>query len=171
MRILNSRKHPARTLAVTCGSAALLLCAAAPTPAEPNASVTRFAGPFDLVTTDICPFPVADHGYQEGTLSIRDTAKGTLFSVSAREQDTFSANGVSLTSNWYAYHFEGLVDAHGDVVRQTTSGVLVNVPLPDGSTFFSAGRVDMLASGSSFVTVPDVGTSRGKDAFCAALSG
>jgi hypothetical protein len=43
--------------------------------------------------------------------------------------------------------------------------------LPDGSTFFSAGRVDMLASGLSFVTVPDVGTTRGGDAFCAALAG
>jgi hypothetical protein len=76
---------------------------------------------------------------------------------------------VSLTSEQYGFHFSGLVDAQGNIVRSTTSGVLVKVPLPDGSTFFAAGRVDQLGSGSTFVTAPDVGTSRGRDAFCAAL--
>ena len=81
------------------------------------------------------------------------------------------ANDVSLTSYPYSYHFTGELDLQGNIAQLTVSGVLLRVPLPDGSTFFSAGRVDQLASGLSYVVVPDVGTSRGLDGFCAALAG
>jgi hypothetical protein len=171
MRMLNLSRRSARTLTVSWGAAALLLCAPAAANADPAATVIHFAGFDDVVSTDICAFPVADHLYQEGTLTIRQTGTGTLFEVSAREVDTFSANGVSLTSNPVSYHFTGKEDLQGNIVQQTTSGLLVKVPLPDGSTFFSAGRVDMLASGLSFVVLPDVGTSHGLDEFCAALAG
>ncbi len=171
MRKLNSPKHPARTLTASGAALALLLGAAATATAEPNATVIHTADSDDVVTTDICAFPIGAHLSRQVTISFRQTANGTLFQVSAREVDTFTANGVSLTSYPYSYHFTGEQDLQGNIVKQTTAGILEKVPLPDGSTFFSAGRVDNLASDLSFVVVPDVGTSRGLDAFCTALSG
>lgn len=171
-RTVKSPKHPVRTLTIACGAVALLLFAPAAANAQPNANVIRVAGyPGDVEDIGACAFPVANHPYQEGTISVRQTANGTLFEVSLREVDTFTANGVSLTSTPYSFHFTGELDLQGNIVRETTAGVLVKVPLPDGSTFFSAGRVDQLASGLAYVVLPDVGTSRGLDAFCAALAG
>lgn len=170
MRMLKPPNRVVRILAVAGGAGALLLYVPATSLAEPNASVIHVDGFVDYVTTDICSFPVATHAHQQGTIAIEQAANGTQFSVSFIEQDTFTANGVSLTSEQYGLHFSGLVDTQGNVVRSTTTGVLVKVPLPDGSTFFAAGRVDQLGSGSTFVTLPDVGTSRGQEEFCAALA-
>src|SRR3954447_23123278 len=115
MRMLKSSHHTARTVAIACGAAALLLSAPAVTSAEPNASVSQVEGYVDYVVTDICSFPVAVHAYQQGTISTRQTANDTLFSVSVLEQDTFTANGVSLISKQYGYHFDALVDIQGNV--------------------------------------------------------
>ena len=171
MRTLNRARRPGRILSIVCGAAALLLWGPAAN-AGPNATVLHVAGnPGDVEDIGACAFPVAIHPFQEGTISIRQTANGTLFEVSFREVDTFTANGRSLTSTPYAFHFTGELDLEGNPVQETVSGVLLKVPLPDGSTFFSVGRVDQLASGLSYVVLPDVGTSRGLDAFCAALAG
>lgn len=172
MRKLSRLKHPVRALTMAGGAASLLLLAPHAANAAANATVIHVSGyPGDVADIGVCPFPVANHPYQEGTITIRQTANGTLYEVTLREVDTFSANGVSLTSTPYYFHFTGELDLQGNPAQETSEGVFVKVPLPDGSTFFSVGRVDQLASGVSYVVLPDVGMSRGLDAFCATLAG
>jgi hypothetical protein len=61
-------------------------------------------------------------------------------------------------------------DNTGDLLSLSFSGVLVKVPLSRGNTLFAAGRLDALQSQDEFAVVPDSGTLRSRDAFCAALS-
>lgn len=171
MHTHTASSRTARAFAISCWATALLMAAPAAALADPNATVTHGSATADFVTTDICAFPIAVHQYDEGTVSVRQTANGTLFEVSAHEVDSFTANGVTLTSTPFAYHFTGAKDLQGNIVQQTAEGVMVKVPLPDGSTFFATGRADALASGVSFITYPDVGMSRGREEFCAVLGG
>ena len=60
----------------------------------------------------------------------------------------------------------------GEVTHVYASGLVERVPLPDGTVFLSAGRLDFAAHpGSEFRIVPDVGRSGNVAAFCAALAG
>ena len=89
------------------------------------------------------------------------------------EQDTFSANGVTLVGEPYRY-LARILFSDGELVELISSGILEKVRLPDGSLFMAAGRVDVLAAieaGVEFIVVPDSGVSKNLDAFCAALSG
>jgi hypothetical protein len=87
------------------------------------------------------------------------------------EQDTFSANGKTLVSLPYTFNGQMFYDSGGYPAQIYTSGVSARVPLPDGSTFFSAGRIDWANHpNAAFVINPDYGHSGNLDAFCAALA-
>jgi len=87
------------------------------------------------------------------------------------EQDTFSANGKSLTGMPYVEILTFLFDSSGNLTGETASGVFEKVPLPDGSLFIDAGTIDAAAHGfPAFVFTPDHGANQNLAGFCAALA-
>jgi hypothetical protein len=125
------------------------------------------------VLTDVCPFPVVVEATSTFTEIVFVDASGnvTRISYNATEQDTFSANGKSLTGVPYAYNIQVLFDSSGNVTHVYANGLVSKVVLPDGTLFVAAGRVDFtLHPDEPFVISPDVGTSGNVEAFCAALA-
>ena len=87
------------------------------------------------------------------------------------EQDTFAANGKSLTSEPLTFNFDVLFDSSGNVEQIYISGIVEKVRLPDGSLFITSGRIDFTARGNpEFVLTPDHGATVNLAGFCAALS-
>ena len=86
------------------------------------------------------------------------------------EQDTYTANGRSLEGLPYTFNVQAYFDETGQPERVYTSGVVSRVPLPDGSVFRAAGRIDFVAHSFEFVPAPDWGTPVNTAALCAALS-
>jgi hypothetical protein len=66
-----------------------------------------------------------------------------------------------------------LFDSAGAVTRHVTQGAGVRVPLPDGSVFLTAGRIDWFVKPGypyiDYVLVPDNGATVNLEGFCAAL--
>jgi hypothetical protein len=131
-------------------------------------------GPSDAVSyTDLCSFPVlaSSVGHFRG-IELTDKAGNYVatewFGI---EQDTFSANGKTLTSEPYTFHLAYRQTADGSAVQWFGAGPVNRIVLPDGAIFLSAGRVDFLnGDHAGFVIVPDVGKAGDLSAFCAALS-
>jgi hypothetical protein len=119
---------------------------------------------------DLCGFSVALS--QHATITEIDflgqSGGLTRIFVHVREQDTFSANGITLTGVPYSANQTLVLDEDGNVVSAFAEGVFENVPLPNGGAFFSAGRANAL--GKSFALFPDVGVSGDTAALCAALT-
>jgi hypothetical protein len=87
------------------------------------------------------------------------------------EQDTFTAHGKTLVGIPYTANLEILFDSSGNVTHILASGVFEKIPLPDGSLFISAGRIDFAAyQGATFILSPDKGNPGNVAGFCAALS-
>ncbi len=85
------------------------------------------------------------------------------------EQDVFTANGKTLVSEPYTYNLE-IVYRDGQVA-ESSSGLCVRVPLPDGTKFTSAGRIDLaLHPYESYLLLADVGGCSNLEGFIAALS-
>ncbi len=124
------------------------------------------------VTQTLCGFPITVHASLHGfEIHFYDqSGNETGSQVHVTEQDVFSANGNSLASLLYTTNIKLVRDANGDLVSAEASGVIAVVPLPNGETFFSAGRVDYLSQVGDFVYQVDSGTVRNHDAFCAALA-
>lgn len=86
------------------------------------------------------------------------------------EQDTFTANGKTLTGVPFTFNVTWLYDNAGNITHIFADGVAEKVRLPDGSLFIAAGRVDFAAHGfPSFILTPDHGATVNLDGFCAAL--
>ncbi|MFL6101160.1 MAG: hypothetical protein ACJ71T_14540 [Actinomycetales bacterium] len=127
----------------------------------------------DVVITDLCAFPVAVHTVLIGTETDFTDSAGNLVMIVGHGvfTDTFSANGVTLAGEPYHGNARATLDSSGNVISVTGQGVTERVPLPDGSVFFSAGRVDFLAHTGDEIFVPDTGRSGDVAALCQALSG
>lgn len=160
-----------RCLAAVGAAVALCVGGAPPASADKPVRTTEvLAG--DTVVNDLCPFPVRVRA--EGTLVTTEFRRDGVLThslVRAVETDTFSANGVTLVGETYRPRFRLVYSAGGDLVNLYASGVLARVPLPDGSTFMAAGRLDFLAHTEDFVATPDTGTLKNLDTFCAVLAG
>jgi hypothetical protein len=123
--------------------------------------------------TGVCPFVVTVES--EVTLTLLEfydqSGVVTRWNGHVQEQDTFTANGKSLTSLPYTFEFEAIFDSSGGLTHFFENGVLSRVVLPDGSLFLAAGRVDFVPHGiPPFDFTPDAGTSGNVTGFCAALS-
>jgi hypothetical protein len=145
--------------------------------AHPAAAIEPTRVPIDqtdtYVVTDICSFPVTITATVVGTETTFYDQSGevTRIQVHLVEQDVFTANGQTLTGLPYTFNIQVLFE-DGEVTHVYASGVVARVPLPDGTVFLSAGRLDFAAHpGSDFRIVPDVGRSGDVAAFCAALAG
>src|SRR5204862_1052295 len=107
------------------------------------AGPTITSGSFDVQSdiSTICPFAVHQTGHISYTEKDFADAGGhvvrSIFTVT--EQDTFSANGVTLTSAPYHYSLFQAFDAEGNYTQFEGVGVIARIPLPDGTLFLSAG--------------------------------
>ena len=144
--------------------------------AHPAAAVAPTREPVDdtniVVVDDICSFPVTITATVVGTQTTFYDHSGDVTRINLHivEQDVFSANGKSLTGLPYTFNIHVLFE-DGEVTHVYSSGLVARVPLPDGTVFLSAGRLDFAAHpGSEFRIVPDVGRSGDLAAFCAALA-
>ena len=156
-----------------CGAASILTLVGMASPAQAAQPVREtVVNTSTALVTSLCSFPV--------TVTFNSTAErqyfydesGTLIRIAehAIEQDTYTANGRTLTGDPYPYNVQARFDGAGQLVEATASGLVSRVPLPDGSVFRAAGRIDFVAHGFEFVPAPDGGTPVNTAAFCAALS-
>jgi hypothetical protein len=121
----------------------------------------------------ICPFPIRIQGTQTGQQIDFFDADGRLVRRQRHgvEAVTLTANGQTLTAD--PFHFNIIVHfgPTGTVEHAYLSGLVFRVPLPDGTVFQSAGRLDFIAQGVNFAVIPEVGASGDVGALCDALSG
>jgi hypothetical protein len=156
---------------VLCAVAFALLPAASAAGDTPIKTTTTQS--FTTVIEDVCSFPITADSVLTTTAITFTDASGTLqrLQLHVVEQDVFSANGVSLASTPYTFNQQVIFDPSGDAVHAYASGEVVRIPLPDGSVFFSAGRLDFVTFGGQFALTPQVGLSGDVSALCAALAG
>jgi hypothetical protein len=145
--------------------------------AHPAAAIEPTRVPIDDTVisevTDICSFPVTITATIVGTETTFYDQNGevTRQQIHIVEQDVFSTDDQSLTGLPFTFNLQVLFE-DGEVTHVYASGLVERVPLPDGTVFFSAGRLDFAAHpGAEFRVVPDVGRSGDVAAFCAALAG
>jgi hypothetical protein len=145
--------------------------------AHPAAAIEPTRVPIDDTiiseVTDICSFPVTITATVVGTETTFYDQNGevTRQQIHVVEQDVFSTDDQSLTGLPFTFNIQVLFE-DGEVTHVYASGLVERVPLPDGTVFLSAGRLDFVAHPESeFRIVPDVGRSGDVAAFCAALAG
>jgi hypothetical protein len=125
------------------------------------------------LVTDLCSFPITVAESVDITETDFVNASGaiTRIKLHIEEQDTFSANGKTLIGEPYTANIDIRFDSSGNVTQLYYEGVLEIVPLPDGSFFMAAGRVDLAARGfPPIVLSPDNGATVNLAGLCAALS-
>jgi hypothetical protein len=153
--------------------AAVVSAVFASTAAAAKPVMSQYIESSSAVLTDACAFPVAvDFTASVTEIDFFDQS-GALTRVYAQfvEQDTFSANGKSLTGVPFTFNFQVLFDSSGNITHLFSEGIVEKVPLPDGGLFITAGRVDFAAHGfPTFILTPDVGATVNLAGFCAALS-
>jgi hypothetical protein len=137
---------------------------------KPLKSEGSFSGTYTL--NDACSFPI-DVTYNVTYMAQEYPDKSGAVRVHYHivEQDTFSTSAQSLTGSAFTFNVQFVFDSNGDLVRQDAQGVQQKVPLPDGSLFIAAGRINWLAHpGVPYVLLPDNGATVNLDGFCAALA-
>jgi hypothetical protein len=166
-----SRLAASRLVAVVSAAVAATVIPASAWAGQPITSYPTHH--VSAVLTDVCPFPVSVEGDSPGTVRDYFDESGALtrIEVHATEQDTFTANGKSLTGEPYTFNIRILFDSSGAIAQFVFAGVVERVVLPDGSLFLAAGLVDFAAHGfPEALIAPDKGTSGNVEGFCAALS-
>ena len=151
---------------VVLGATVLATYAAAGPPTK-----VSFDAPFTDTVTGICSFPLDLTGSFRGTETDFFDQSGELVRahIHVVEQDTFSANGKSLTGEPFTFNiFLSFED--GEVTAVLARGVAEKIRLPNGKLFLSAGVIDFLAQGVDFSIRTDHGVTGDIDALCAALA-
>lgn len=126
------------------------------------------------VLTDVCSFSVNIEPTVGGTQTLFVDTGGNLIRQRFHfvEQDTFTANGKTLVGIPFTFNLEFLFDSSGNLLQFYADGIVEKIPLPDGSLFISAGRVDWTAHpGVDWILSADNGNPGNVAGFCAALSG
>jgi len=128
---------------------------------------------FTSTVTGICPFTFTDIN------TVTNWTETDFFdsrsNLTAINFEFFSSDkyvgpsGATLVNNGGHFHARMVFDTNGNMVSDYGEGIIESVPLPDGTTFFAAGRADFLAHGSQPIYLPDWGGSRNLAGFCAAL--
>lgn len=156
------------TLATAAAAAVLAPAAAAVPPVMTSGSFSA-----STVMTGVCSFPVTVNSsvtFNETDFFDQSGALTRIYFHSV-EQDTFSANGRSMTGLPFPFNIEILFDSGGNITHLFASGIVERIVLPDGSLFLTAGRLDFTRHpGAAFLLTPDVGNSGNVAAFCAALA-
>lgn len=149
-------------VAVAVGAALVALPVAGTAPVK---STSPFS--YDFYADGVCPFSIHILAQGELTFILHERSDNVHY----LEQDTYIANGKTLVGLPYTYNVQEHWDSNGNFLSGVAEGVVVRVPLPDGSMFFGAGRVNFANHpGQFYYVVPDVGRSGNVEAFCAALA-
>jgi len=155
--------------AALVGAAALASTAAAGEPVK-----TSFSNEVTSSTmSGVCLFDVNVDSVASGFEIDHFDAAGNFIKgeIHFNVQDTFTANGKTLTGLPYTANLHADFDSSGNFTRFVATGVIETVPLPDGSVFHSAGQVDFLDHpGASNVISADTGNPGNVAGFCAALA-
>ena len=162
-----------RRLAILCSAVAAVGVLASSAFAAPPTKFSFSVTGIPATLTGVCSFDVAVSSDVSGFEIDYFDGNGALtrFLDHTTEQDTFSANGKSITGEPFTFNVEGLVDATGAITHLYASGVTERLVLPGGTLFLSAGRADFAQHpGATFLLSPDVGNPGDVAAFCAALS-
>jgi hypothetical protein len=127
----------------------------------------------DPYVVDVCPFPMTVVNHYVVKVTYLPTKDGGFLEEDRGvEQDTFTANDVTLTSDWYPYHVWGTYDADFNLTSMKAAGQIMLITLPDGTVFRSAGFFNWFEHpGVNYTLTPDHGLSGDVDAFCAAFDG
>jgi hypothetical protein len=156
-------------LAVMLGAVVFVSTAAAAPPVK-----TEFSNnTFDSVLSGVCPFDVNVQSVVSGfEIDYFDEAGNIVRAqIHQVEQDTFTANGKTLTGIPFTFNLDIRLDSNGDVTSAVATGLVEKIVLPDGSLFVSAGWLDFADHpGVSFILSPDRGNPGNVAGFCAALS-
>lgn len=165
-----ARPRHARMLGIIVVSLALALGVFAATAAAAEPIVSQGTISDSEVVTSLCAFPVTLSFTAAFTRTefLDTSGNPTRIAYHLNEQDTFSANGKTLTGLPYTGNTELVFDSSGTLVHIYGAGVFERIPLPDGSLFLMAGRTDFINQ-SDFTLTPEVGTPGDLTAFCAAL--
>lgn len=154
---------------VAAGAFASVAAGAAPTVIPYSVTAT-------VPLTGACSFEISVTAVATGTETLFFNSSGALVRQSTHqvEQDTFTANGVTLSGEPYVTNAELLFDSSGNITHNYESGQSERVILPDGTAFFTAGHTDSAVyppgNPESFFIQPQVGNQGDIAAFCAALS-
>ena len=143
-------------LAAVLGASVVISTAAADKPVKTVFSNVTFSS----TMSGVCSFDVNVDSVVSGfEIDYFDAAGNfTKATVHQTEQDTFTANGKTLTGIPYTYDLHVLVDSSGNATSVLATGVAEKVPLPDGSLFVSAGQVDT----DNYTRAREVAHSTGK---------
>ena len=128
---------------------------------------------FSNVLSDVCAFDVNIDQVASGFQINYFDEDGNIVRIEIHqvEQDTFTANGKTLTGLPYAFSFSLLFDSDGNVTNAIARGITEKILLPDGSLFVGAGWVDFIDHPGVFALVsPDRGNPGNVAGFCAALA-
>jgi hypothetical protein len=136
---------------------------------------TTFDVAFTNTVTDICPFAVEVTSSLSATERDFFAADGVQVrsEFTITEIDVFAANGHTLTGLPYHSSLHATLDPAdpNHQLAAVSTGVISRVPLSNGSTFLSAGRLNFVDHpGAQFLLTPDTGHSGDVAAFCAALA-
>jgi hypothetical protein len=127
------------------------------------------------IVTGICEFPVT----VDSTLVVTQTnffnnnGIQTSSHFAITETDVFTANGNTLIGLPYHTSLRAVLDPTDPNIQLSAvaTGVQARIPLPDGSTFLSAGRIDFVDHpGEPFILTPDSGRAGNIAGFCVALA-
>ena len=162
-----------RTKIILTAMAGLGLALAAIPAANADAGGNRASYSADGMFTvmDLCPFPVTVTAHVDGAITTNDTGHGSIQRIHTVETDTYQAasGGPALTGT-YTFEIQTNYDADGNPVSGFQTGVIVRVPLPDGSNFQVSGRADALNATTDYIAAPTHGVTKNLDGLCAALS-
>ena len=153
--------------------AVVVLAVFVPTAAANPPVIVQKTSSLTTVLTGACSFPIAVDATMTETDRFFSDQNGVLTRANAdvTEQDSFSASGKSLTGLPYSFSLHAVFDSSGNITQLYADGVVERVPLPDGTVFQAAGKVNFGAQGfPDFSVTPDVGSSRNLAGFCAALA-
>lgn len=128
---------------------------------------------FSNVLSGVCPFDVNVQSVVSGFEIDYFDGAGNIVRAQIHqvEQDTFTANGKTLTGIPFTFNLDIRLDSTGDVTSAVATGLVEKIVLPDGSLFVSAGWVDFADHpGVGFILSPDRGNPGNVAGFCAALS-
>jgi hypothetical protein len=132
---------------------------------------SSFDDTVSFTVTGICTFPLAVTSSLRGTVTdFFDDGALVRSHIHVVEQDTFSANGRSVTGEPFTFNVFLSFDENGEATAILARGVAEKIRLPNAKLFLSAGVIDFLAQGVDFSLTTDRGRTGDIDAFCAALS-
>ena len=158
-----------RTCVAAAAGLGLTLAPIVSAHAAPGGNRTAVDNAGTFVVHDLCAFPVTIDAHVVGAQTVVQTGDGgSIIRVHLNETDIYSANGHSVTGT-YTFEIQSVTDAADNLVSGFQTGVIVRVPLPDGTTFQVSGRADALNAQTDYISAPTHGVTRNLDALCAYL--